>query len=63
MTTTGVVWPVPEELFNWLGESNLSCDGQAQHVTAVEANTVQAASSQWLEVHMGACTELETLEK
>jgi len=63
MTTTGVIWPVPKELFNWLGKSNLSRDGQAQHVTAVEANAVQAAYSQWLEVHRGACTELETLEK
>ena len=63
MTTTGVVWPVPEELFDWLGESNLSRDGQAQRVTAVEANAVQAAYSQWLEVHRGACTELETLKK
>jgi len=32
-------------------------------VTAVEANAVQAAYSQWLEVHRGACTELETLKK
>jgi hypothetical protein len=63
MTTPGVVWPVPEELFDWLGEANLSRDGQTQHVTAVEANAVHSAYSQWLEGHRGACTELETLKK
>ena len=63
MTTTGVVWPAPKELFDWLGELHLSRDGQTQRVTAVEANAVHAAYSQWLEDHRGACTELESLKK
>ena len=32
-------------------------------MTAVEANAVHAAYSQWLEDHRGACTELESLKK
>ena len=47
MTTTGDVWPGLGELFAWLDEDNLSRDAQTQEVTAVEANAVHAAYSQW----------------
>ena len=47
MATTGNVWPSLEELFAWLGEDNLSRDAQTQEVTAVGANAVHVAYSQW----------------
>jgi hypothetical protein len=63
MTTTGNVWPGLEELFAWLGEDNLSRNAQTQEVTAVEANAVHAAYSQWAAAQMEARTELKTLKK
>jgi hypothetical protein len=63
MTTTGKVWPGLEELFAWLGDDNLSCDAQIQKVTAVEANAVHTAYSQWTAAQLEACTELKTLKK
>jgi hypothetical protein len=63
MATTGNVWPSLEELFAWLGEDNLSRDAQTQEVTAVGANAVHVAYSQWAAAQVETRTELKTLKK
>jgi len=48
MSTPPVLWPLPQDLFSWIGEPHLSRDeDNPDEVVAIMATTVREAYEKW----------------
>jgi hypothetical protein len=60
MATIRVSWPVPADLFTWLGENSLARDSQGQ-ITAVLAKAVEEAYLEWYRFQSDASGKIDQL--
>ena len=59
-----VIWPAPQDLLAWLGESNLSRnENNPAEVLAILASPVVGAYEKWYEVHREASLKIDALEE
>jgi hypothetical protein len=56
-----VDWPLPEKLFEWLGESNLSRDSQSNAILGVTATAVEECYTRWYGFHREIVTKLDVV--
>lgn len=63
MSTSGgaVDWPIPEKLFEWLGENNLSRDTQTNAILGVTATVVEECYTRWYNFHRETVTKLDVV--
>ena len=63
MATSGarVDWPLPDELFEWLGEANLSRDGQTNAILGVASAAVRDCYTRWYNFHREIVSKMDVM--
>jgi len=64
MSNMPVIWPAPQDLLAWLGESSLSRnENNPSEVVAILATPVVGVYEKWYEVHREASLKIDVLEE
>jgi hypothetical protein len=62
MSTTGNVnWPLPEAVFEWIGEGELSRDGQSNAILGVSATAVEQCYTRWYNSHRETVSKMDVM--
>ena len=63
MATSGarVDWSLPDELFEWLGEANLSRDGQTNAILGVASAAVRDCYTRWYNFHREIVSKMDVM--
>jgi len=60
-TSASVDWPLPEGLFEWIGENELSRDGQSNAILGVSALAVKQCYIRWYNFHRETVSKMNVL--
>jgi len=62
MSTSGSIdWPLPEAVFEWIGESELSRDGQSNAILGVSATAVEQCYTRWYNFHREIVAKMDVM--
>ena len=62
MSTSGSIdWPLPEAVFEWIGESELSRDGQSNAILGVSATAVVQCYTRWYNFHREIVSKMDMM--
>jgi len=62
MSTSGSIdWPLPEAVFEWIGESELSRDGQSNAILGVSATAVKQCYTRWYNFHREIVSKMDVM--
>jgi len=56
-----VDWPLPEELFEWLGEANISPDGQMNAILGARSAVVGECYTHWYNGHRETMARMDVM--
>jgi len=62
LSTSGSIdWPLPEAVFEWIRESELSRDGQSNTILAVLATAVEQCYTRWYNFHREIVSKMDVM--
>jgi len=62
MSTSGSIdWPLPEAVFEWIGERELSRDGQSNAILGVSATAVEQCYTHWYNFHSEIVSKMDVM--
>ena len=62
MSTSGSIdWPLPEAVFEWIGETELSRDGQSNAILGVSATAVEQCYTCWYNFHREIVSKMDVM--
>jgi len=62
MSTSGSIdWPLPEVLFEWIGESKLLRDGQSNAILGVSGTAVEQCYTRWYNFHREIVSKMDVM--
>jgi len=61
LTSGSIDWPLPEAVFEWIGESELSRDGQSNAILGVLATSVKQCYTRWYNFHREIVSKMDVM--
>jgi len=61
LTSGSIDWPLPEAVFEWIGESELSRDGQSNAILGVSATSVKQCYTRWYNFHREIVSKMDVM--
>jgi len=61
LTSGSIDWPLPEVLFEWIGENELSRDGQTNAILGVMAAAVEQCYTCWYNFHRETVSKMDVM--